>query len=111
MAKKEKKQKKGDKKEKGRKRKKKAEEEAFIPYAGSDQLKTSLAYLLVGLCIIFLVLAIHTIRVYRQSGAMTMTGISGGTTTVTESAGRGSSAQSSGGQIWYTMPDGTFVQG
>ena len=109
MAKKEKKQKKGDKKEKGKKRKKKEEEDFFVPYAGSDQLKTSLAYLLVGLCIIFLVLAIHTIRVYRESGAMTMTGAAGGTTAVTEN--RASSAQTSGGQIWYTMPDGTFVQG
>jgi len=111
MAKKEKKQNKGDKKEKGKKRKKKEEEDFFVPYAGSDQLKTSLAYLLVGLCIIFLVLAIHTIRVYRQSGAMTMTGAAGGTTAVTESTNRGSSAQASGGQIWYTMPDGSFVQG
>ena len=109
MAKKEKKQKKGDKKEKGKKRKKKEEEDFFVPYAGSDQLKTSLAYLLVGLCIIFLVLAIHTIRVYRQSGAVTMAGTTGGTAAVTES--RGSSAQTTGGQIWYTMPDGTFVQG
>ena len=109
MAKKEKKQKKGDKKEKGRKRKKKEGEDFFIPYAGSDQLKTSLAYLLVGLCIIFLVLAIHTIRVYRQSGAVTTTGTTGGAAAVTES--RGSSAQTTGGQIWYTMPDGSFVQG
>ena len=109
MAKKEKKQKKGDKKEKGKKRKKKEEEDFFVPYAGSDQLKTSLAYLLVGLCIIFLVLAIHTIRVYRQSGATTMAGTAGGAAAATES--RGSSAQTSGGQVWYTMPDGSFVQG
>ena len=109
MAKKEKKQKKGDKNEKGRKRKKKEEEDFFVPYAGSDQLKTSLAYLLVGLCIIFLVLAIHTIRVYRQSGAVTMAGTTGDAAAATES--RGSSAQTTGGQIWYTMPDGTFVQG
>ncbi|MBR3561108.1 MAG: hypothetical protein IKN81_06250 [Oscillospiraceae bacterium] len=110
MAKKEKKKKKGEKKEKVKKRKKKEEEDFFVPYAGSDQLKTTLAYLLVGLCIIFLVLALHTIRVYRQSGAMSMGGTAG-SSAAADSVPRNDSTQTSGGQIWYTMPDGTFVQG
>ena len=105
MAKKEKKQKKSEKKEKGKKKKKKEEQE-FVPYAGSDKLKTMLAYLIISLCLAFLVLAIHTIRLYRQSGAMTLGGASSSL-----SARASSSAPASSGQIWYTMPDGTFVQG
>lgn len=108
MAKKDKKDKKEKKEKKGKKGKKeKREKEPDVPYAGSDRLKTTLAYLLIGLCLILLVLAIHTIRFYRQTGAMALTGASSTPSLDSLPAG----TVPSEGQIWYTMPDGTFVQG
>ena len=105
MLKKNKKDKKEKKEKKEKGKKKKREKKPDVPYAGSDSLKTCLAYFLIALCLVLLVLATHTIRYYQRTGAMTL---SGGTVTAGQTQ---KNTVSSSGQIWYTMPDGSFVQG
>lgn len=102
MAKKEKKPKKEKKKEKG----------PDLPYAGSERMKGILTNSLIVLSVLFVFLAIYTIVYCRQSQIIIPRSSSAATAAAAAQSGNASGAKTiSYGTIWFSMPDGTFVQG
>ena len=109
MAKKEKK----PKKEKAKKEKKKKEPD--LPYAGSEGMKRFLMNTLIVLCVLFLFIAMYTIRYCMQGNITIPRNPAAAAAAAAQSAGGSGSASGaksiSYGTIWFSMPDGTFMQG